>query len=142
MVLVTVVGEQQCKKGFEFVYVGPLSECRDCKVRNVCFHLDEGRRYKVTDIREVHHDCRVHEGGVRVVEVERLPTKAAMRGSSAIDGSIVSFQESDCDLLVCTNYRLCHPTGLSEGARMRITAVENEDLPCPRGQKLRVVLLE
>jgi len=142
MVLVTVVGESQCKKGFEFVFGGPLADCRDCKVRNVCFHLEEGRWYRVTAVRDVHHECKVHEGGVRVVEVERIPTRAALRASTAIEGSMLSFEESDCDLRSCTHYRLCHPVGASEGMRFRIASLEGEELECPIGRKLRVVLLE
>ena len=90
MVLVTVVGESQCKKGFEFVFGGPLAECRECKVKNVCFHLEQNRWYRVTGIRDVHHDCRVHEGGVRVVEVERVPTRAAIPNAQAVEGSIIT----------------------------------------------------
>jgi hypothetical protein len=142
MVLVTVVGEQQCRKGFEFVYTGPLSECRDCKVRNVCFHLEEGRQYRVTEIRDVHHECKVHEGGVRVVEVERIPTRAALKASSAIEGSIVSFQESDCRLIGCPSFRLCHPLGLSEGAHIRIASVESGEVSCPLGLRLKIVQLD
>lgn len=78
MVLVTVVGEQQCKKGFEFVFGGPLAECRECKVKNVCFHLEQNKEYRVTETRDVHHECKIHEGGVRVVEVEKLPRKSVV----------------------------------------------------------------
>src|SRR5512136_2692138 len=56
MVLVTVVGELQCKKGYEFVFGGPIAECRDCKVKNVCFHLEQDKRYRVVEIRDGHHE--------------------------------------------------------------------------------------
>ena len=91
MVLVTVVGESQCKKGFEFVFSGPLAECRECKVKNVCFHLEPNRLYRVIEVRDVHHDCKVHEEGVRVVEVEKLPTKTALPSKSAIEGSMITY---------------------------------------------------
>lgn len=142
MVLVTVVGESQCKRGFEFVFEGPLAECRDCKVRNVCFHLEEGRWYRVTTVRDVHHECKVHEGGVRVVEVERIPTKAALRSGVAIEGSMLNFEESDCSLRACEHYRLCHPVGASESMRFKIASVADEDLECPLGRKLKIAMLE
>ncbi len=141
MVLVTVVGEHQCKKGFEFVFGGPLAECRDCKVRNVCFHLEPNRRYKVTEVRDVHHECNVHEEGVRVVEVEKLPTRSALASKAAVEGSMITFEESDCKNIGCPNYRLCKTFGASEGMRFRIVSVEGE-IECLKGKSLRAVLLD
>lgn len=141
MVLVTVVGEQQCKKGFEFIFGGPLADCRECRVKNVCFHLEPNRRYRVTAVRDVHHECRIHEGGVRVVEVERLPTKSALPKNTAVEGSMVTFEETDCNWPGCPHYRLCKPWGAVEGMRFRIARVD-EELACPRERSLRVVLLE
>lgn len=141
MVLVTVVGEAQCRKGFEFVFGGPIAECRDCKVKNVCFHLEQNRRYRVTEVREMHHECRIHEGGVRVVEVEKVPTRAALPSRLAIEGGMITFEESDCKRIGCPNFRLCRPAGPVEGMRLRVASVEDE-LECPRGERLRVVLLD
>jgi len=141
MVLVTVVGERQCKKGFEFVFSGPLAECRECKVKTVCFHLEPNRLYRVTEVREVHHECNVHEEGVRVVEVEKLPTKTALNTKAAVEGSMVTFEETDCELIGCPNYRICRPVGAAEGMRFRIASVEGE-IECQRGRNLRVVLLD
>ncbi len=142
MVLVTVVGELQCKRGFEFVYGGPLAECRDCKVRNICFHLDENKWYKVTEVRDVHHDCKIHEGGVRVVEVERIPTRAALPSRLAIDGATVTYEESDCNRFGCPNYKFCHPLSTFSGMRFKITAVDVKELDCQRGDKLKAVRFE
>jgi hypothetical protein len=142
MVLVTVVGEQQCRKGFEFVFGGPLADCRDCKVKNVCFHLEPNRWYRVTEVRDVHHECKIHEGGVRVVEVEKLPTKAAIPTRSAIEGTMLTFEETDCDRIGCPNFRICRPYGALEGTRFRVTAVKSDDLECPIGRSLKVVLLD
>ncbi len=141
MVLVTVVGEQQCKLGFEFVFGGPLAECRDCKVKNVCFHLEPNRRYRVTDIRDVHHECKMHEGGVRVVEVERLPTKGALPKTAAVEGAVITFETNACKSIGCANFRRCRPHGASEGMRFKIIQVE-EELDCPKGRNIRAVLLD
>jgi len=141
MVLVTVVGEQQCKVGFEFVFGGPLAECRECKVKNVCFHLEPGRRYKVTDIRDVHHECKMHDGGVRVVEVERLPTKGAIAKTTAVEGAMITFEPNACKSIGCVNFRLCRPHGASEGMRFKIVQVD-EELECPKGKSMRAVLLD
>lgn len=141
MVLVTVVGENQCKKGFEFVFTGPLAECRDCKVRNVCFHLEANRRYRVKEVRDVHHDCKVHEEGVRVVEVEKLPTRTALPMKAAVEGSMITFEETDCKYIGCPNFRLCRPAGAAEGMRFRIVSVEG-DIECLKGMSLRAVLID
>ncbi len=141
MVLVTVVGEQQCRKGFEFVFGGPIAECRDCKIKNVCFHLEQNRRYRVTEVRDVHHECKIHEGGVRVVEVEKVPTRAALPSRVALEGSMLTFEESSCDRLGCEHYRLCRPIEAAEGMRYRIASVEGP-ISCPRGEALKVVLLD
>ena len=140
MVLVTVVGEQQSKKGFEFVFGGPLAECRECKVKNVCFHLEQNRWYRVTEIRDVHHECNIHEGGVRVVEVEKLPTRAAIPTKVAVEGSMITYEEMNCDRMGCPHYRICRPWGAGEGMRFRIESVE-KDVDCPKGASLKVVLL-
>ena len=142
MVLVTVVGRTQCKEGFEFVFGGALAECRDCKVRNVCFHLEENRRYRVKSVREVQHDCRIHEGGVRVVEVEKIPLKAVIPARAALEGAMLTFEEVRCRDLSCPSYRLCRPLGASEGMRFKILSVENGEVECERGSKLKTVLLE
>ena len=141
MVLVTVVGERQCKKGFEFVFGGPLAECRDCKVRNVCFHLEPNRRYMVTEVRDVHHECKIHEEGVRVVEVEKLPTRTALSSKAAVEGSMITFEETNCQHIGCPNYRLCKPVGASEGMRFRIVSVE-DDIDCLKGKSLKAVKLD
>ncbi|UCE81100.1 MAG: UPF0179 family protein [Methanobacteriota archaeon] len=142
MVLVTVVGNKQCKEGFEFVFGGPLAECRDCKVRNVCFHLEENRRYKVRSVRDVQHDCRIHEDGVRVVEVEKIPLRAAIPARVALEGAMLTFEDTRCGNLSCANYRACRPLGASEGMRFKITSVDNNDVKCDKGLKLKAVLLE
>lgn len=142
MVLVTVVGKLQCKEGFEFVFEGPLAECRDCKVRNVCFHLEENRRYRVTRLRDVSHDCRMHEGGVRVVEVEKVPVRVAIPARAALEGSMHTFEDAECRDLGCPNRHLCSPLGAKKGMRFRIVSVEPQEVECGRGANLRVVRLE
>ncbi|OGS56406.1 MAG: hypothetical protein A3K60_08275 [Euryarchaeota archaeon RBG_19FT_COMBO_56_21] len=140
--MVTVVGESQCKKGFEFVFGGPLADCRDCKVRNVCFHLEQNKWYKVTEIRDVHHECRIHEGGVRVVEVEKIPIQAAVPTRIAVEGSMMTFEETDCDVVGCAHYRLCKPFGPGESVRYQISKVLDTEVECSKGRSLKVVLLD
>ncbi|MCU0852693.1 MAG: UPF0179 family protein [Thermoplasmata archaeon] len=141
MVLITVVGEQQCRKGMEFVFGGPIADCRECKVKTICFHLEQSRRYRVVEVRDVHHECKIHEGGVRVVEVEKLPTEAAIRKEVAVEGSMITYEETSCNRIGCVNFKLCRPLGASEGMRLRVASAK-EDIECPKGERLRLVLLD
>ena len=68
MTLVTLVGERLANEDEEFVYLGPNNECKNCKLKTVCFNLKPGRQYKITNVREKQHNCNVHEGNVVVVQ--------------------------------------------------------------------------
>jgi len=134
--MVTLIGEKLAKIGYEFIYWGPISECRDCRLKNVCFALDEGRRYRITKVRDVKHDCEVHEGGARVVEVEKTETPVVVESQYGIAGSTLSYQARlPCLNLGCQYYRLCFPLGFKGGERLRVSVVERE-ITCPEGQKL------
>ncbi len=140
MVLVTLVGEQLAKKDNSFIYMGSLSECKDCKLKNVCFNLEEGCRYKITNVRDVRHDCKIHEGGVRIVEVEKTPLPAAVEAKKAVEGETISINP-DCKNIGCEFYFLCCPVGIKPGMKFRISKVK-DDISCPEKKKLKEVLLE
>lgn len=138
MVLITLVGEKQATEGCEFVYIGPLPDCRECRLKTVCFNLQEGKRYKITKIRDVHHDCKIHEGRVRVVEVEKIPINATLNAKIAIEGSTVTFETLECKNLGCEHYRLCHPLGVKVKSRFKILSVR-EEIKCPEGERIKEV---
>lgn len=135
MVLVTLVGEKLVKPGTEFIFSGSLPECRDCRLKGVCFNLEEGRRYRVSAARRLHHDCRVHEDGVRVVEVEAVSVPAAVDVRSAQEGSVIVFEPHSCHMLGCENYRLCHPHGLGSKTKVKVVSV-GKKIACPSGYDL------
>ena len=142
MAIVTLIGENLAKKGMEFVYMGPLPECRDCKLRNACFNLEPGRMYKITKVRDTKHECKIHEGGkVRAVEVEKVPVEAAIPAKMAVEGSTIRFERQNCLNMGCASYRLCNPLGLKEGSKYRIKKIKG-DVKCPEGNTLKLVLLE
>jgi len=140
MVIVTLVGELQAKKNESFIYCGPISECRECKLKTVCFNLEVGKRYRVTSVRDVHHDCKIHQDGVRVVEVENTYIPAAVQSKMALEGASITFDVHNCENLSCTNYRLCNPFGVASGTKFKIVKVENE-IDCEKGLSLRRVML-
>jgi len=141
MVIVTLVGEHQAVEGEKFVYRGPLTECKECKLKTVCFNLDPGSVYRIKSIREVHHECKVHEDGVRVVEVEKIPMRCAVSSKYAIEASTITLTGSHCDYIGCDNYRLCNPLGAVRNTKWRVIAVHGE-IECPLNNKMIAVDLE
>ncbi len=141
MVAVTLIGEKLAKEGSVFVFMGPLPECRDCRLKTVCFNLEEGRHYTIKSVRNVRHECKVHEGGVRVVEVERVPTRAAVQTRHALEGTTLVWEDRGCDNFGCQNFRLCHARGMRPGERYRVVKVSGF-VECLDGQQLKEVLLD
>ncbi|MEM2944526.1 MAG: UPF0179 family protein [Methanomassiliicoccales archaeon] len=135
MVIITLIGERLAKEGAQFAYRGPITDCRDCKLKAVCFNLDAGGIYKITALRDVHHECRIHEEGVRVVEVEKLPLRCAVLQKYALEGSIVTLEEIKCSNIGCDRYRVCHPIGMEKNGKGKILKIIGE-IACPEGHKL------
>jgi uncharacterized protein (UPF0179 family) len=139
--LITLVGERQVKEGNEFIYLGSLTECKECKLKGVCFNLDEGRRYKIRSIRGVSHDCKIFDEGVRVVEVAQAPLTIASHAPGAIVGSTITYSFPYCNHVACTSYKLCHPLALRSGGKAKILEV-GKDLDCTMGLRLKEITIE
>jgi uncharacterized protein (UPF0179 family) len=140
MVLITLIGETQARIGNRFYFVGPLTECKECRLRGVCFNLEPGSLYEVVGLRDTVHECPIHEGSVRVVEVERKQITAAIPRKLAIDGSTITFENRKCENLGCENHAYCHPVCLKDGTKLRITSIVGE-LECPDGEEIVLVKL-
>lgn len=140
MVLVTLIGELQANIGNEFIYLGPILNCKHCNLKKICSNLKNGGKYKITKTRDVHHECQIHEIGVRVVEVEKEQRVTTIESKLAIEGSKVSFEKNKCNDLSCVHFELCHPYGLNDG-RLKIIKIEKE-IDCPNGYKLKRILIE
>jgi uncharacterized protein (UPF0179 family) len=138
MTFITLIGEQLAKKGTEFVYMGMCKTCRSCKLKMVCSNLKKGRRYKITNVRDKHHECALHEGGVRAVEIEELPIVVNIPKDNAT-GSIVLFEPISCKNRGCSDYQVCHP--LIKNKKYKIVKVL-ETVKCPEGYHLKKVKLE
>ena len=135
-----MVGETQAHVGDRFYYIGPQTECKECKLKGVCFNLEAGRQYEIKSLRDTHHECEFHEGGVRVVEVEKIPTKACVPRKLAIDGSVITLGDNDCARLGCTYWNECHPVGLKAGDKLTVTDVIKK-IECPNDIDLVLVKL-
>lgn len=140
MVMITLIGETEARIGNRFYFIGPQTDCKECRLRSVCFNLEIGRLYEITSLRETHHDCEMHEGGVRVVEVEKKPISVCVPHKLAIDGSMITFESAKCESICCENWFLCHPIGIRNGEKLPIVDV-SEDVDCQIKERLTIVKL-
>ncbi len=138
MTLVTLLGKRQAKKGNEFTYGGPVSDCRECKIKTVCFNLKQGKRYRVVEVREKTHKCNIHDKEVQIVEVEEVPTEVVLSSKLAIEGSTVTFEECNCKNVSCEHYSKCHPWGIQPGTKVTVVKDKGK-VDCSEGMSKKLV---
>ncbi|MFC7095969.1 UPF0179 family protein [Halobaculum marinum] len=128
MSTVTLVGTVLAEEGTEFVYQGAASACEGCPYRGQCLNLTEGRRYRVTGVRDNTQalDCAVHaEGSVRAVEVEPAVITANVPSRGAYAGSTASLA-GPCPHVDCPSHELCEPLGADFDEEYRIAEVHGD----------------
>lgn len=135
MVLITLVGKTVAKTGNRFYFMGPQTECKDCRLKGVCFNLEPGRQYEISSVRETAHECEIHDDGVVAVEVEKKPTRACIPKKLAIEGSMITIDEKKCARLGCEYWQQCHPIGIKAGDKLPVDEVL-EGVDCPLGDSL------
>ncbi len=139
MAQITIIGEKIAKKDEEFIFVGPQSDCKNCKLKNICFNLKMNYRYKIIAVRDKRHSCSVHEGDVIVVEVEEQPIETTI-DEKFTQGSMFTFERKDCDESTCLYHDLCTNEALKPGKKYTISKVL-ESIPCSKGKSLKRVIL-
>jgi len=128
MSTVTLIGTQLAAEGTEFVYQGESSACEGCPYRGQCLNLTEGRRYRVTGVRDGTQalDCAVHaDASVRAVEVEPASVSANVASRGAYAGSRASL-EGPCPHVDCPSHELCEPLGADFDEEYRIAEVHGD----------------
>ncbi len=124
MAIITLVGKDMAKEGLEFQYMGPLMECRGCKLKNVCFNLDEGKWYRVVKVRDKEHECRVHnDGKVVTVEVEEIPVPILVAAKTVVEGEVLEYHRVSCHHADCEDRELCMPMGLRDGTKIKVVKI-------------------
>ena len=126
MVIITLLSERVAKQGTEFIHRGPMPECKDCKLKVACLGLEEGRKYRVTNIRSKKHQCKLTGEMAIIVEVEEIPIKIAVEKSQAIEGAIISSTERECRYLSCPHYQICFPVGVKPNMKHQILKIGKE----------------
>ncbi len=140
MTLLTVIGKTNAKAGHEFIFMGPNSSCKECKVKTICFHLEAGTKYRVTGARDIVHDCPQHDEGVVVVQVEEVPRAAVIQKRQAMEGTMITFELPVCQHRECNNFRLCFPVGMVPGLKKKVINVQDK-VDCALGQtRVKVIL--
>jgi uncharacterized protein (UPF0179 family) len=134
MPLVTLIGEKLAKNETEFIYIGPNNECRNCKLKTVCFNLKIGRKYKITNIREKRHSCNLHDGTVAVVEVQEMPILTAIEKKHT-EGDKTKISNRECRNIGCENYELCNITSNKDKTFVIKKIIDSLD--CPDGIELQ-----
>ncbi|WP_313695530.1 UPF0179 family protein [Halorarum halobium] len=127
MTAVTLVGSRLAEAGAEFVYEGESSACEGCPYRSQCLNLTEGRRYRVTGVRDNTQllDCAVHDEGVRAVEVEPTGLTACVPSRGAYAGSKASLA-GPCPHVECPSHEYCVPLGADFEEERRIDEVRGD----------------
>ena len=136
MANVTLIGEKQAKEGYEFIFRGAVSDCKDCKLKTVCFSLTEGRTYKVMSVRPIKHQCKLLDTDVNIVEVEEIPTEVGLPDKTAIEGAVFAIEKPSCNNIGCKHYRLCSPVGIKKGTKHKVLKVL-ETIDCPDKLKIK-----
>ena len=136
MPLVTLIGDKLAKENMEFTYLGPNNDCRNCKLKTVCFNLKPGRTYKITKIRDKRHSCSVHDGNAAVVEVQEQPIIAAV-DKEHNKGDTIKTERTECGNIGCIFYELCSNLALKKDKEYKITKTYDEKIECPLGYKLQ-----
>lgn len=127
MSTVTLIGDRLAEVGREFVYRGEAPGCEGCPYRSQCLNLSEGRRYRITEIRENAQllDCALHDTGVRAVEVEPTTVRANVPSRGAYAGSKASLA-GPCPHTECPSHEFCVPEGVDFETEYRIDSVEGD----------------
>ncbi len=135
---ITLIGEHIAREGMQFVFNGGAPECRECKLKIACLNLEPGQHYRVAEVRPKHHDeCVIHEGGVRIVRVEEITHRRAVRRKQALEGSIITPDERSCPVIGCPSYRLCFPLGIGKAKHKVLRDLG--PVKCAIGEELRLI---
>lgn len=141
--MITLIGKDLAKKGQEFVFLGPASECENCRFKSSCVdNLELNRKYVVVDVKDNEQKCPIHaEETVIPVEIDRAKIDILTSSKNIFEGSTFTFNAIDCDEN-CEFKELCFPEGLVENDKCIV--LENNGKhkdECKKGYKLNKLTL-
>lgn len=141
--MITLIGKDLAKKGQEFLFLGPASECENCRFKSSCVdNLELNRKYVVVDVKDNEQKCPIHaEETVIPVEIDRAKIDILTSSKNIFEGSTFTFNAIDCDEN-CKFKELCFPEGLVENDKCIV--LENNGKhkdECKKGYKLNKLTL-
>lgn len=137
--ILTLLPKNLAKPGFSFVAGKGDNECKGCRFYKTCVdNLKPGRIYTVSSVRNIEHPCKIHDSGVKIVEVNESQIEAAIPKKFAIEGATGVFSFS-CNER-CQYHDFCIPDGIKIGDKFHIIRII-EKIECPLNNNiLRVTL--
>jgi uncharacterized protein (UPF0179 family) len=142
--MITLIGKNLAEKGLKFMHYGASAQCEDCRFKATCIDsLEEGRIYRIREVKDAEHPCPLHEGGtVKVVDVDRAVIKTLIDSKKAFEGSRLVFNPPECNE-ECTLREICIPEGLYREDRCKIVKkLGRPNNKCLLGYNLTMVLVK
>jgi uncharacterized protein (UPF0179 family) len=141
--VITLIGKDLAKKDLIFLFNKAANECEACKFKNSCVEsLEEGRMYKIIDVRDTTQPCLVHaENEVNVVEIENSGITTLIDAKKSFEGSTLTYNHPECDI-DCIHHDLCFPDGLKSDDKCTVTEIIEKRVDgCAKGYILNKVVL-
>ncbi len=138
--ILTLLPKNLAKPGFSFVAGKGDNECKECRFYKTCVeNLKPGRIYTVSSVRNIEHSCKIHDSGVKIVEVKESQIEAAIPKKFAIEGATGVFSFS-CNER-CQYHDFCVPEGIKIGDKFHIIKLK-EKIECPLGNTIVRIILK
>lgn len=138
--ILTLLPKNLAKPGFSFVAGKGDNECKGCRFYKTCVdNLKPGRIYTVSSVRNIEHPCKIHDSGVKIVEVNESQIEAAIPKKFAIEGATGVFSFS-CNER-CQYHDFCFPDGIKIGDKFHIIRIK-EKIECPLNNNILKVTLK
>lgn len=141
--MITLIGKDIAKKGFEFVNLGPTKECEDCRFKSSCIdNLELNRKYVITDIKDNEQKCAIHSQNIVIpVEVELAEIDVLTTSKNIFEGSTFTYNAPECDEY-CEFHDLCFPEGLIENDKCIVLKNQGKHKgECKKGLRLTKLTL-
>ena len=142
--MITLIGKNIAKEGLSFVFYGPLEECSNCRFKSSCVDsLEIGRKYAITEARDVEQKCPIHEDGyVKVVNVEDAETTVLIDSKGVFEGSTFAFKRIECDDEDCKFRHLCFAEGIKEDDKCIFVKDLGKFKDCPKGNSFHKCIIK
>ena len=140
--MITLIGKELAQKGVEFVYLGSVEECENCRFRSSCVDsLELNRKYVITDVKDTEQKCPVHSQNIVIpVEIERAQIDVLTPSKNIFEGSTFTYEAPKCDEY-CEFHDLCFPDGLMENDKCIVIKNQGKHKECKKGYALNKLTL-